>query len=84
MKLPEVKAMGGDAVALIQRVSKDPSKLPKEMLDAEKEYAVLKGAQAFLSKELGKPVVVQRAGEGHDPAKKSRAALPGKPAIYFE
>ena len=50
------------------------------------EFAVLNGAAAFLSKEVGLEVRVFKAGEKKidDPANKAKDALPFKPSFYLE
>jgi leucyl-tRNA synthetase len=50
------------------------------------EFAVLNGAAAFLSKEIGLEVRVFKAGEKkiEDPANKAKDALPFKPSFYLE
>ncbi|MFH0961572.1 MAG: leucine--tRNA ligase [archaeon] len=82
MGIPGAKAAGGSAVQLIQKLLKDPSKLPDTSIDSGKEQAILSGAASFLSAELGKPVAVELAEGSQNP--KAKQALPGKPAIYFE
>ncbi len=85
MRVPRIKAAGGEAVPLIQKLLKNPAGIRSEGPNAEEEYRVLKSAEGFLSRELGKEVAVERAdAPSHDPAKKSRVALPGKPAIFLE
>lgn len=50
------------------------------------EYEALKGAEGFISEELGLAVTVQKAGAKgtSDPANKGKDALPMKPAFYLE
>jgi leucyl-tRNA synthetase len=50
------------------------------------EYETLTDASAFISKELGIKVAIEKADSEklHDPAKRARGALPMKPALYIE
>jgi leucyl-tRNA synthetase len=50
------------------------------------EFRTLLEASAFMSKELGIEVTVQKSGakDVHDPANKAKDALPMKPAFFLE
>ena len=50
------------------------------------EFELLKGAASFIEEETGLPVEILSADadDVYDPAKKARAASPGRPAIYLE
>jgi leucyl-tRNA synthetase len=50
------------------------------------EFKTLSESSAFMSKELGIKVMVQKAGakDTHDPANRAKDALPTKPAFFLE
>ncbi|MFH1849878.1 MAG: leucine--tRNA ligase [archaeon] len=66
----------------IPRLLKDPTKLPKVVLDQRTELAALKNAKDSLVKAFGCPVAIIPADESKEP--KALQAMPGKPAIILE
>jgi len=57
----------------------------KNMLDTD-EYSLLLSAKGFLTDELGAEVEIFSSDDenAYDPQNKSKAAVPGRPAIYLE
>jgi leucyl-tRNA synthetase len=66
---------------IIQKVKKDPSKLPLFLLGKDEEEEILRKELDFLSSEMEVRVLLN---PDQDPKNKKRSAEPGKPAIYFE
>ena len=81
----EIKANGGDAVALIGKLVRELNKIPEDILAAEAEEFALKQAKDFLAEQFGCKVNVYSAEKPeYDPARKARNAMPMKPAIFIE
>jgi leucyl-tRNA synthetase len=74
-----LKQHAKDVPALVQRLVKDPSKMPTHILHQEGEAGVLREAVPFFSQEIGCPVSIIFADASRE--SKARQAMPGKPAI---
>jgi hypothetical protein len=79
--IPEFKQYNG-APELIQKLSKDPSKMPLTIENQEAEYQNLTDSSAFLKQEYTCLVHVVKEQESQEP--KAKQALPGKPAILVK
>jgi leucyl-tRNA synthetase len=79
MAEPVLKQHARDVPVLVQRLVKDPSRMPAEVLHQDGETGVLRQAAAFFSNEIGCPVAVTLADASKEA--KARQAMPGKPAI---
>ena len=71
-----------DAAQLVQKIVKDPSKIPPQVTHQEAEYQNLMDAIEFLKQEFGCPVEVIKEQESTEA--KAKQALPGKPAILVK
>jgi leucyl-tRNA synthetase len=75
----EFKEHASDVAPLVQKIVKDPSKLPQSIAHQEAEFQNLMDSIAFLKQEFGCPVEIIK--EQESPEAKAKQALPGKPAI---
>ncbi len=80
--MAEFKEHAQEAAPLVQKVIKDPSKLPAQVSHQEAEYQNLLDAIAFLKQEFNCPVEIIK--EQESPEAKAKQALPGKPAILVK
>ncbi len=71
-----------EAAQLVQKIMKDPSKIPAQIVHQEAEYQNLIDAIAFFKQEFNCPVEVIK--EQESPEAKAKQALPGKPAILVK
>jgi len=74
-----IREHGSDAVALIQRLVKDPGRIPAVVLHQEAAFQFLQDSILFLKDTFGCEVVVVKEQDSQEP--KAKQALPGKPAI---
>jgi len=77
--MAEFKEHAQDASALVQKIVRDPSKLPSHVTHQEAEYQNLLDAMEFLKQEFGCPVEIIKEQESAEA--KTKQAMPGKPAI---
>ncbi|AIZ56417.1 leucine--tRNA ligase [Candidatus Methanoplasma termitum] len=70
---------------VVTDLSRSSSSSKRDMIEMD-EYSLLTSAKDFLKEELGAEVDVFSADDekAYDPQNKSRAAVPGRPAIYLE
>ncbi len=80
--MAEFKEHAQDAATLVQKIAKDPSKLPQQVAHQEAEYQNLVDAVAFFKQEFNCPIEVIK--EQESPEQKAKQALPGKPAILVK
>jgi leucyl-tRNA synthetase len=79
--IPEFKQYPG-AAELIQKLAKDPSKMPLTIENQEAEYQNLADSSAFLKQEYNCLVHVIKEQDSQE--QKAKQALPGKPAILVK
>ncbi|MCL1984239.1 MAG: leucine--tRNA ligase [Methanomassiliicoccaceae archaeon] len=89
MSDPEIKGYGKAASELAKKMATDMSRTSNEgrrALLKLNEFEHLSAAAQFIASEIGYKVEVisANAGDIYDPQGKSKAALPGRPAIYLE
>jgi len=80
--MAEFKEHAQEASGLVQKITKDPSKLPRQVAHQEAEYQNLIDAIAFFKQEFGCPVDIIKEQESTEA--KAKQALPGKPAILVK
>ncbi len=80
--MAEFKEYAQEAAPLVQKVVKDPSKLPQNIAHQEAEYQNLVDAVAFFKQEFNCPIEIIK--EQESPEQKAKQALPGKPAILVK
>ena len=78
----EFKEHAGEIAPLVQKIVKDPSKMPRQIAHQEAEYQNLFDATDFLMKELGCPIEIVKEQESKET--KAKQAMPGKPAILVK
>ncbi|MBW2969643.1 leucine--tRNA ligase [Candidatus Woesearchaeota archaeon] len=71
-----------EAGQLVQKIVKDPSKLPTQVAHQEAEYQNLIDALTFLKQEFNCPIEIIK--EQESPEQKAKQAMPGKPAILVK
>lgn len=71
-----------EAPQLIQKLIKDPSKMPETVIAQDAEYQQLLDSRAFINQEYNCAVHVFK--EQDSPHEKAQQALPGKPALVVE
>lgn len=79
MAEPEFKQKGGEVAAIVNKLVKDPSKIPAIITHQEAEYQFVLDAVQFLKQQLGCAVEVIKEQESKEA--KAKTAMPGKPAI---
>ena len=79
--LPEFKDFK-EAPGIVQRLVKDPSRIPSFISREDAEFQLLNDAVDFFKKSFGCPVRVFRERDSKEP--KARSALPSKPAILVK
>ena len=90
MARPDMKRHGKEVPAFVKKLVPDITSMNTEkigmLVDFDlNEEAILKEASGFLAVEIGCPVEVYSADKPqYDPEKKSRFAVPLRPAIYLE
>lgn len=83
MSEPKLRAKGAEAAGTAKKLSALFTRFQR--IEPINEYAVLKSAKDFLSKQFGCEVVIQREDKAnYDPKNKAKDAMPLKPAIYIE
>ncbi|MFH1237743.1 MAG: leucine--tRNA ligase [Candidatus Aenigmatarchaeota archaeon] len=82
MKAVASKEHGAEIAKIVPFVLKDPSRLPKHVLDQEDELVTLVEAGEFLKREFGIPIDVLNADE--QKTERAGKAMPGKPGIEVE
>ncbi|MDR2698464.1 MAG: leucine--tRNA ligase [Candidatus Methanoplasma sp.] len=84
----ELRKNGKAVTEFVKKAVTDLSRATGSKRDATEtdEYSLLVSAKGFLEEELGAKVEVFSSDSGsiYDPQNKSRAAVPGRPAIYLE
>jgi leucyl-tRNA synthetase len=80
--MAEFKEHAQEAAPLVQKVIKDPSKIPQNIAHQEAEYQNLLDAVAFFKQEFNCPIEIIK--EQESPEAKAKQALPGKPAILVK
>ncbi len=80
--MAEFKENAQEAAPLVQKVAKDPSKLPMQITHQEAEYQNLLDAVAFFKQEFNCNIEIIKEQESPEP--KAKQALPGKPAILVK
>jgi len=78
----DFKEHASDVAPLVQKVVKDPSKLPQSVAHQEAEFQNLMDSIAFLKQEFNCPIEIIK--EQESPEQKAKQALPGKPAILVK
>ncbi len=76
LKNPVIKAHGKEVIKIIQSVVKNPSRIPKSLVNRDIEYSALNEAIKFFEREFGIEFDIVKAG--------NPKALPGKPGIIVE
>ena len=76
---PECKVRAGEVAALVQKVLKDPSRIPEMVLHQEAAYQFLKDGVSFFRELCGGEIEVVKEQESAE--EKAKQALPGKPSI---
>jgi len=82
MQIPEVRGQGKQGSKFAQFLLKHLKEIPGTMLAEKEETDVLEEARAYLTKELGAEVAIQKSSETDNP--KAANAAPMKPAIFLE
>jgi len=82
MQIPEVREQGKQGAKFAQFLLKHLKEIPEAMLTEKEETDILEEARAYLTKELGAEVAIQRSSETDNP--KAANAAPMKPAIFLE
>jgi len=80
--MTEFKDHAQEVASLVQKIVKDPSKIPQNIAHQEAEYQNLMDAITFLKQEFGCPVEIIKEQESTEA--KAKQALPGKPAILVK
>jgi leucyl-tRNA synthetase len=80
--MAEFKENAQDAAPLVQKIVKDPSKLPINIAHQEAEYQNLIDAVPFLKEEFNCAIEIIKEQESTET--KAKQALPGKPAILVK
>ena len=84
----ELRKNGKAVAEFVKKVVTDLSRSSGSKREAAgtDEYSLLVSAKDFLKEELGAEVEIFSSDDGnaYDPQNKSRAAVPGRPAIYLE
>ena len=71
-----------EAAQLVQKIIKDPSKLPPQVTHQEAEYQNLIDAIPFFKQEFNCLIEVIKEQESQE--QKAKQAMPGKPAILVK
>jgi leucyl-tRNA synthetase len=82
MKKVMAKGHEQEIANLVPRIVKDPSKLPKVVLDQDTEFRVLNEAKDTLKREFNLDIEVVKAEDSQEG--KARNAMPYKPAILVQ
>jgi len=79
------KAVSEFVKKTVTELSRSSSELKRNIIESD-EYSLLTSAKDFLGAELGADVEVFSSDDAsaYDPQNKSKAAVPGRPAIYLE
>lgn len=75
----EFRENAAEAAPLVQKILKDPSRIPAQLSNQEAEYQNLMDSMEFFKKEFGCPVEIIKEQGSIEP--KAKQAMPGKPAI---
>ncbi len=81
MAIDELKKHGQDIAKMTPKLVKDTSRLPKVLLDQEKEHTILVDNKEVFEKELRCTVEIVKAEDTSEP--KAKQAMPGKVAIVI-
>ncbi len=79
MQDEDFRKFGKDVSKLVPVLVKNPSRMPKTLLEHDDELEMIKESLPFLKKQFSCPVSVVRAEDSDNP--KANVALPGKPGI---
>jgi len=80
--MPAFQAHATEVAPLVQRVVKDPSKIPLHVAHQEAEYQNLLDARDFLQNAFGCPIEIIKEQDSEEA--KAKQALPGKPALLVK
>lgn len=80
--MADFKDHAQEASGLVQKIVKDPGKIPAHVTHQEAEYQNLMDSLTFLKQEFGCPVEIIKEQESTEA--KAKQALPGKPAILVK
>ncbi len=78
----ELKTRAGEVAGLVQKVLKDPSKIPESVLHQEAAYQFLKDSTLFFKELFHGEIEVVKEEESRE--EKAKQALPGKPSIVVK
>jgi hypothetical protein len=80
--MADFKEHAQEASGLVQKILKDPGKIPAHITHQEAEHQNLMDSLTFLKQEFGCPVEIIKEQESTEA--KAKQALPGKPAILVK
>ena len=80
--MPDFQDHAKEVGGLVQKLVKDPSRIPKYVSHQEAEFQNLLDSTEFLKKEYGCAIVIVKEQDSQE--SKAKQALPGKPAILVK
>ncbi len=81
MEVPELKQNGKDAAAIVQKILKDPKKMPEILVERDAEERTLELAKPEIAKKFNAEIIIIL--EENSQEQKAKSAMPNKPAILL-